>query len=271
MKKLVFLLSAAVLCAVVIIYLLPQSPSVNNGVTAVENIPAVVDQPQQKTDGKKSESVTITSAKTEKPETEFSAYMADFKSGSDAIYYMIGILELPDERRSEHLAWLDGITAIDDRQLIDAAEQGSPRAISLLFAYHDRAGNAEAAEYYGKRLLPLMPADVRGPVALRTTHALAANQRYDEAAVYLLYANVLGINQTFVNPVGDDDIEYWAVDAIESLAANYPDVDTEIFSVSNIVEEWRALDAQLNAEHEALFGDNPLDLVEVITSASVGN
>ncbi|MBQ1784489.1 MAG: hypothetical protein II007_12635 [Gammaproteobacteria bacterium] len=275
MNRLVFLLSAAVLCAVAIIYVTPQSASTDDGAITVENNPAVVaeNQPQHQTatESSKSEPANATSAQADKPDAKFGSYMADLKSGISRGNFRGEILELSAERMSAHLAWLNGIMAIDDQQLLDAAEQGSPRAISLLFDYHDRAGNAEPTEYYGKRLLPLMPSNARLSLALRIQNALAASQRYDEAAVYLLYANMTGMSATSMSPVSDDDVEYWATDSIEALAAGYPDAGIEMFSVSNVIEEWRALDAQIRAESEALFGDSPPDFSEVITAASPGN
>lgn len=275
MKRLVFLLSAAVLCAAAIIYVTHQSASTDDGAITVENNPVVVEenQPQHQaaTELSQSEPGNAASAQADKPDAKFGSYMAKIKSGISDGNFRGEILDLSAERRSAHLAWLNGITAIDDQQLLDAAEQGSPRAISLLFDYHDRAGNAELTEYYGKRLLPLMPDNARYSLAMRVQNGLAASKRYDEAAVYLLYANLNGMSATSMSPISDDDVEYWATDAIESLAASYPDADIEVFSVSNVIDEWRALDAQIRAESEALFGDSPPDFSEVITAASPGN
>lgn len=275
MNRLVLLLSVAVLCAVMTIYVATTSPSADDGEKMAINDPVVADQPQPQhqgtTESKKPEPAITTAGHAEKPEAEFSAYMAKIESGISDGNFRGEILELSAERRSAHLAWLKGITAIDDQQLLDAAEQGSPRAISLLFDYHDRAGSAELSEYYGKRLLPLMPASARYSLAMRVQNGLAASQRYDEAAVYLLYANLSGMSATSMSPISDDDVEYWATDSIESLAASYPDADIEVFSVSNVIDEWRALDAQIRAESEALFGDSPPDFSEVITAASPGN
>ena len=169
---------------------------------------------------------------------------------------------LSDERFESYRLWLDQIEDIDDHNLRQQAEQGSPRALALLFYYYSNEGNRELAEYYGKRLLPLLPLTERGLVAMRVYEALAAEHRFDEAAAYVCYANMIS-GRDALGAIGND---FWAEQAANTVAVNYPDVEPQVFDLDSVANECHQLASSIDDETMATVGRQPFDLFWAITA-----
>ncbi|MBQ1784412.1 MAG: hypothetical protein II007_12245 [Gammaproteobacteria bacterium] len=172
--------------------------------------------------------------------------------------------DLPDERLENYALWLEQIEGPSDYRLRQEAEQGSPRAIALLFYYFWGEANYELTVYYGRSLLPLLPLTARQFVANRMYEALAGLYQFDEATAYLCYVNVApGRDAT-----GSIDIDFWAEQAANDVTARHPDVDLQMFDLNSVANECRQLAASIYDETMATVGGNPYDFFWAITAES---